>query len=374
MNSARKGIQKSGIAALALIPLFLFSFAPASAVAQTSSSHDVFESQNGLQITNSNPIPYYPGVLIGMPISGTLSNASTVATSSVGRDQIAIGEGTVTGTSGARMIIVITDSVSGFHNVVGIGTIIDLASNGVYQSAETDVYVQNETSIQGLFSTQDHVYQTTPETLAQHYGLLAEAMARLAHLYASAGSPQVGLVYTLAAAQLLRLSFVISSQYPTYDKTISTPRGVVVLNMIPDVREECSSVYLATTDPSSGDNMGGTFSSWYLTTGYGDQIEYSGQVSFSGPASLSDDFIVYIQASPIAITSASITPAWGGAQYDYVSQQIQSQFVLWYVLGALPGGWSTVVSTNWASAPSPASVGVEVSANPPGQYSYLGLC
>jgi hypothetical protein len=120
--------------------------------------------------------------------------------------------------------------------------------------------------------------------------------------------------------------------------------------------------------------MGGTFSSWYLTTSYGDQIEYSGQVSFSGPASWSDDFVVYIQASPIAISSASITPAWGGAQYDYVSQQVSSQYVLWYVVGALPGGWSTVIWTNWASAPSPASVGVEVTANPPGQYSSLALC
>jgi hypothetical protein len=228
--------------------------------------------------------------------------------------------------------------------------------------------VQNETSAQGLYNTQEHVYQTTPETLTQHYELLANAMVALSGLYASTGAARIGAVYSRVAAQLLSLSSVFVSRYPTYDKAISTPRGVISLNILPDNVYKCASKYLSATLPP-GDSIGGTFTS-YVKKGLNDEdsMDFSGSIGFVGD---SDNWQVQIQASPIVITSASIVPAWGLAQYDYVTQQISSSDVLWTATG-FPGGWNVAVGTSWVFVPSPAGVGVQDLSN--SASSTLALC
>lgn len=363
--------QTRRILALTAIPLLVLSFASTAVMAQTTASHDVFESQDSIQISNSSPIPYYPGVLIGIPSGGTVVDASTVTTISAGSAQIAIGEGAITDSSGTYKVIVITDASSGPRYVIGIGTIIKLASDGTYQSAETDVYVQNGTSVRGLFSTQEHVYFTTPETLTQHYGLLATALVALSNLYVSTGAPRVGAIYSRLVGQLQALSSIISSDYPMYDKMISTLAGVITLHVLPDGIYKCSSVYLSQQQQGGPDNILGTFTS-YVNKGYYDYnfIDFSGAINFGG---VSENYQAIIEALPIAITSASITPAWGGAFTDYVTQQISSTHVLWSTFG-LPGGWSVTVGTNSASAPSPASVGVEVNSIGYPVTSSLALC
>lgn len=358
---------------LSIIPLLLLSFVPTAATAQVTNSHEVVESPNGIEVSNSNPIPYYPGVLIGISSSYRVVDAHIVANSSAGRSNVEIGNGAIADSSGTRQrVIVITDTTGESRFIIGIGTIILLASDGTYQSAETDVYVQNETSAWGLVSTQEIIYQTTPEMLTQHYNLLADALVTLTRLYASAGAPQVSAVYSRLVGQLHELSSIISSNFSMYDKTISTPAGLITLQVVLDSIYQCSSVYLAQNGgPNNPYIIDGTFIS-YVNKGYNDYnfIQFSGEIGFGG---VSEGYQVLIYASPIAITSASITPAWGAASIDYVTQQISSTDVLWTTTG-LPGGWSITVGTNSASAPSPANVGVEDNSIGWPQWGQLALC
>lgn len=330
-------------------------------------SHDVIETQTSLTIQESAPIFYSPGVLIGFPSNYRVVNDSEIGASSIGGFQVALGRGSISDSQGLHNVVVIGESSTGSKYSIGIATIALLGSNGAFQAAETDVYIQNMTSLKGLVSTQDRVNQTIPLTLTQHYNLLARAVIALAAGYASEGNPQVSRVYDLVALQLVGLGSFVSTYYPGYDRSISTPRSVVKLNVVPDDVYQCASIYLAKTESDHLDTIGGTFTSYYTSQNHNDYILFSGVMS---EGDISDSWQVEIQASPIAITSASATRTLGVG--TILSQQISSTNVLWTTLNIGISQWSLAVGTNSAQAPSPASVAVHVVND--FAYGALNLC
>lgn len=313
-------------------------------------------------MSQAQPIAFYPGELIGEPQSDAASSSEVIYQSTSGPFQITMAKLVVSLTNQQSLteLVLLGGSMNQKYALQG-GTIIILGSEGEYLSAETDVYYQNETLAHGtVVTTQDLVYQTSPQTLTQHLTNLIRVVSALERTYGSEGYPNVASAYS----QMVALLSAMRQSVPTnYDDIIGIPRAVFQVHIVPDQPVACgtSGNLLAGTSSGTADAaIGGSFTSYEPEFC---ELGQSAYLYFSGTAEVTEYGIVYVNFSPESANTGDLSVTSGYCSGSGVGK-ITGDVVSWALVGLC---YASVTATSLtftvSSCTLSASVAVQVGSS-----------
>jgi hypothetical protein len=234
----------SGIESATVTPTGTVAFAQPSVPVSTtvSTSHSITWGTNGTMIiTNSQPITYYPGVLIGMPEPGqyTILNGTNIGTETLGNTTVTLARTVIryaqpTGTlvnQTTYVLLGITTGARGYN--IAAATIIWVnQTSGDYITSETDIIIQvlSSSAAAGSPNTQDVLSVNSTLKVGESLKILSSVAMNLASIYGSDGHSSIQSVsqtYTCASSLLSTMQEVINENFSGYNQPVPESYAVI---------------------------------------------------------------------------------------------------------------------------------------------------
>jgi len=352
-----------------LLPIF------SSVASGVAEAHKVIQSERSVEILGSEPIEYYPGVMIGIPQHYEVTELSTILYRSFDDISIVFGKAIVQSSSGTLEVYVLDSHSKDGSYAVAVSTILIPGQSGSYVYGETDMVVLSFTPTDRSTPTQEIIIQTFEQTWSQHYSNLRAVVNRLISEYSSSHQPalrSVGNAYKIVIPHLNRLKEVVEVDLKEFDKVMVNPRGTISTFVDPD--GYCDSIYLDTGESTGKSNawismarIRGTFTSYAAyPSGYG--ISFSGMTQTAVGGSTA---VGMPQGSTISSVSNTKITGVGDIRYT-----ITGSTVLFLMLGW--ASWTATVYINpLGSSSFPARVALSARASYDSlklAEGYLKLC